>query len=318
MSPAHRSRCLAPPLRYRRAVRFRSPLVLLVLAVVAACGADGVATTDAPTAATTSPVGTSPITTSPVTTTPIGDGTAPSGDTATVITVLDGDSLRVSLAGTEQEVRLLGINAPERDECFADEARTLLGGAAGGTVTLVGGATDQFGRRLAHVYAGSTDLGGWLIAQGAAIAMSEDHDLRPDYLAAEQEAALRGVGMWAPDACGPAPDPGPFVYEIEFDAPGRDDENPNGEYVVIGNEGAAADMTGWSLRDESSAHRYRFPDGFGLDTGALVLVRSGCGADSPSELFWCADGTVWNNDGDTALLLGPDGSVVSRLRYVGD
>lgn len=292
----------------------RTRLVPLLI-LVAACGAEGVVTTAT---ATTGTVTTSPVTTSAVTTSPVGDGTAPDGDEVAVLEILDGDSLRVQTTAGEQEVRLLGINAPERDECYADQARSLLGGAAGTAVTLVGGTTDQFGRRLAHVYAGSTDLGGWMIAQGAAIAMSEDHDLLPDYLAAEQEAVLRGVGLWAPGACGAAPAEGPFVYEVEFDAPGRDDENPNGEFVVIGNQGDPVDLGGWRLRDESSTHRYTFADGFVLEAGAFVLVRSGCGTDRATEVFWCADGPVWNNDGDTALLIAPDGSFVSRLRYLGD
>ncbi|MFH1103317.1 MAG: MBL fold metallo-hydrolase, partial [Actinomycetota bacterium] len=58
--------------------------------------------------------------------------------------------------------------------------------------------------------------------------------------------------------------------------------------------------------------------GFAIDPGAFVTIRSGCGDDTTVELFWCADGPVWNNDGDTAILLDADGAFVSRLRYIGE
>lgn len=296
---------------------------LLAVLLIAACGPVGTDDTGATSPVTTSPittspVATSPITTSPVTTSPIGDGTAPPGTLATVVTVFDGDSFAVTTASGPDEVRLLGIDAPESGECFADRARDLLTSAAGNQVTLVGTDRDRYGRLLAHAYVGSTELGQWMLAQGAAIALSVEHGLRPDHLAAEQDAVVRGVGWWASDACGDLPYSGVFVYDVEFDAPGRDDENPNGEFVVIGNQGSDADLTGWRIRDESSQHRFTFPHGFILRSGDFVMVRSGCGSDGPLELYWCADGPVWNNDGDTALLLGPDGSFVSRLRYFGD
>ncbi len=37
--------------------------------------------------------------------------------------VQDGDSLRVTIDGQEERIRLIGINTPERDECFGSEAK---------------------------------------------------------------------------------------------------------------------------------------------------------------------------------------------------
>jgi hypothetical protein len=68
------------------------------------------------------------------------------------------------------------------------------------------------------------------------------------------------------------------------------------------------------LRDESSVHRYLFPDGFTLGPGARVTVRSGWGDDDGDTLHWGA-GSVWSNDGDTVLLLDAAGNVVDRRRY---
>jgi micrococcal nuclease len=288
--------------------------ILLVVFTAACSPGDGVPGTIG---GTTSPVTTVPVTTSPVTTSPIGGGTSPTGTAAIVDTVFDGDSMLVAIGGATDEVRLLGINAPEDGECFSDRARDLLGSLAIGSVTLVGEERDEYGRRLAYVYLGETNLNEQMIRSGAAIAMSTEHPMRSDFIAAEQDATLRGVGLWAPDACGPmTSDVTVSIWDVVAAAPGRDDQNPNGELVVITNSGDAVDLTGWVLRDESSVHRYLFPAGFAIDPGAFVTIRSGCGDDTTVELFWCADGPVWNNDGDTAILLDADGAFVSRLRYI--
>ncbi|HLA66716.1 MAG TPA: lamin tail domain-containing protein [Acidimicrobiia bacterium] len=291
--------------------------VLAVLLIASCAGSPGRATTASNSPGTTSEVTTSPVTTTPVTTSPIGGGTAPDGTTATVDTVFDGDSMLVTIGGVTDEVRMLGINAPENGECFADRARDLLLAMAGGEVTLIGAERDQYDRRLAYVYVGETNLNEEMIRAGGAIAMSDDHPLRSDFIAAEQDATLRGIGLWAPAACGSVTaERTVAIWTVEADAPGRDDENPNGEYVVLGNSGDTVDLTGWVLRDESSVHRYPFPDGFEIGPGAFVDIRSGCGADTPTELYWCAGGSVWNNAGDTAFLLDANGTFVSRFRYI--
>lgn len=234
--------------------------------------------------------------------------------------VLDGDSIRVELDGAAVEVRLLGINAPERGECWADEARTALDETlSDAVVAIVGSEQDQYGRLLAYVYADGANVNREMIAAGDAIAMATDHDELPDFLAAEEEAVSLERGLWSPTVCGSSGEwSGVRIWAIEPDAAGRDDRNPNGEFVAITNEGPPIDIGGWTLRDESSVHRYPFPAGFAIDTGEIITVRSGCGDDARPDLYWCADPTVWTNSGDTVLLLDAAGAVVDRERYFGD
>ena len=294
--------------------------VALLAVLVASCTTNGSAEDPGPTSpVTTSAVTTTPVTTTPVTTSPVGSGSAPEGTAATVETVADGDSMSVATDGVVDEVRLLGIAAPERGECFADRSRQLLAGMAGDAVVLVGAERDQYGRRLAYVYVGATNINEEMLRSGGAIALSADHPMRSDFIAAEQEATLSGVGLWAPDACGPGTsDTTVSIWAVEADAPGRDDENPNGEFVVIANSGPPRDLTGWTLRDESSVHRYRFPEGLVIAEGQFITIRSGCGTDTATDLYWCAGGSVWNNTGDTAILIDTGGAFVSRLRYIED
>ncbi len=262
---------------------------------------------------------------SPVDTAPTATGTvAPTGsERATVVDVVDGDSLVVDLDGRREEVRLVGINAPERDECHADEARAALEGFVGGAdVDLVSAPPqdrDRFGRLLRYVVGpGALPVNLLLVSGGHALALQEDHPELDAFLSADEGAYEARNGMWAKDACGPPGAAAIAITDLIYDAPGPDAENPSGESITIGNDGdAPVDLSGWMLRDESSVHRFRFPAGLVVGPGTVVRVVSGCDAPSPADLTWCADGAVWSNGGDTAILQTAEGSVVDRMRYDG-
>ena len=268
--------------------------------------------------ASTDPTGTS----APVASTTTGAGTtgAAPGMPAELVNIFDGDTLLVSMDGVEEEVRLLGINTPESDECFSSEAReateSLLEAAA--LSIEAAGERDQFGRLLGYAYADGSQVNLALVEGGYALALQTGHPRLSEFLAAEEGAYAAGAGLWAADACGP---PFPAVLglmDLEPDPPGPDEDDLNGEWVLLANAGAeAADLTGWVLRDESSQNRYRFPRGFLVGAGETVAVHTGCGADGPADLYWCAGNPVWNNGGDAALLLDPAGNVAAHLRYRG-
>lgn len=240
-----------------------------------------------------------------------------SRETAVLEAVLDGDSLTVRIGGKTEQLRLLGINAPERDECWADEARAALTHAvADAEIFIEGDERDQFGRRLGYLSADGIDVASLLVNDGHAIAMSSAHPRRDDYIDLEWRAFTAERGLWARDACGPPlPAHGVAVLDVEADAPGPDADNSNGEWVVIINRGDTTELTGWGLRDESSSHRYQFPDTFAIAAGAEVRILSGCGVDTSDTLHWCVDGPVWNNGGDSAMIIDPLGNVVSWFRY---
>lgn len=232
-----------------------------------------------------------------------------------VVAIVDGDSLRVDLGPVTEEVRLIGINAPEVGDCWADEATSALADLIQGSeVMLAGDERDRFGRLLGRVLTGSTEVDVEMVRSGNAIALSDGPDAAR-LITAEQEAVSASRGMWSPTACGPTGTEELVLLEVVFDPPGPDGNDLNGEYVVVGNQGGDAELTGWSLRDESSVHRFAFPDGFRLGSGETVAIRSGCGDDAPGELHWCSDDPVWNNGGDMALLLDPSGNVAARFRY---
>ena len=240
--------------------------------------------------------------------------------------VSDGDSVRATSSEGDLEIRLIGINAPERDECFGSEAgeqlETLLSGA---DVTLHPwpAELDDFGRELGFLVADGTFVNLSLVETGHVLARAQsNHAFVSDFDTAEETASANGRGLWADDACGAPVDGDLVITEVFENAPGDDRENPNGEFVIIENVGdSTVAVEGWGLRDESTRHRYIFPN-IEVDPGESMQIRTGCGNDDegsdPIELFWCdPEPPVWNNGGDLALLLDPNGAIVSEFVVVG-
>lgn len=98
------------------------------------------------------------------------------------------------------------------------------------------------------------------------------------------------------------------ISATQFDAPGDDRQNLNGEWIQITNSGQnSASMTDWSIFDDSSRQIYEFPS-FTLNPGTSVKVFTGKGSNSATELYMGRGSPIWNNDGDTATLKDAGGS----------
>lgn len=248
----------------------------------------------------------------------------PGTDRVTLASVTDGDTVRVQFVdNTIEKVRLIGINTPETGECFAAEATSAITSLlTGQTFTMTSDTSDrdQFGRLLRYLW---LDDGAFvneaLVADGFALARDypPDTEYAERLAAAQQTASIDGLGIWAPDACGPASEALLEITDIRFDAPGDDNDNLNGEWVNIRNRDTSAmTMTAWVLKDESATHRYTFPSGYTLRAGSTVTVFTGCGTNSSRNLYWCnGRGAVWNNSGDTGFLLDPSGNLVDQYGY---
>lgn len=235
---------------------------------------------------------------------------------ASIVRVVDGDSLVAIIDGVETEVRLEGINAPERDECLGNASRDRLEEVLdSGPVQIAGTEFDQFDRLLGVVTAGGLPVNVTQVADGLAIPLSAESPIDGLILAAEERARASSVGIWNPESCGSGPISEIVIIGVEADPPGRDEEALDDERVVIRNRSdAVQDLTGWVLRDESTANRFEFPSGTTLAPGAEIEIVVGC-TPAPDRLTWCNDRPVWNNGGDTALLVDPEGRIVDLHRY---
>ena len=120
-----------------------------------------------------------------------------------MLSVGDGDTIRVSSpSGTgKTTVRLACIDAPETSQApYGNDARQALQGelAIGAEVLLRTKATDRYGRTVAEVLKGTTNINQALVATGAAFVYwqyIEGCD-RETYSRLENEARLKSLGVW--------------------------------------------------------------------------------------------------------------------------
>ena len=240
-------------------------------------------------------------------------------ETATVLDVVDGDTVQVLLSGSAEDVRLIGLNTPERNECHADEATTALREmVSSGHLRLATAGPDdrdRFGRLLRYLYVDETLVNLAMVELGHGLATADTHPRREDFRAAGDEAWEARLGMWGEQACGTASATTVEIDAVQADPPGDDTARPNKEVVVLRNTGSTTtDLSGWRIRDESSSHRYVVAEGTLLAANARLTLHSGCGSNTSTDVYWC-EGPVWSNGGDTVILQTATGTVVDRWRY---
>lgn len=119
---------------------------------------------------------------------------------ATVVDVVDGDTIDMIIGGVEERVRLYGVDTPERgDQCFFEAAARTEVLTRGGVLLEPGPrARDRYGRLLAYVYTpDAVSVDAQLIAEGLGTAWREDGQHRDAFVAIEGSARSAGVGcLW--------------------------------------------------------------------------------------------------------------------------
>ncbi|MBN1570722.1 MAG: thermonuclease family protein [Acidobacteria bacterium] len=111
--------------------------------------------------------------------------------------VLDGDTIDVSRNGNTMRVRLEGIDCPEKDQPFAEQAKAFTSNLISGkTVTVIEKEKDEYGRTVARIFADGRDVSVELLKAGLGTHYKKYNS---DWLLAalEEEAKANRVGMWA-------------------------------------------------------------------------------------------------------------------------
>jgi hypothetical protein len=102
------------------------------------------------------------------------------------------------------------------------------------------------------------------------------------------------------------------VNATQFDAPGDDSQNLNGELIRLTNRGEGfVLLAGWTLSDTTGLHPYVFP-AFVFTPGSSVTVYSGKGTMNDTALFMGLDEPLWGNTGDMALLKDGSGNIIDQ------
>lgn len=114
-----------------------------------------------------------------------------------LVRIVDGDTLIVRIQGADLRARLVGIDAPESDQPFGDNARKELASLIGEQqCVLVYDEGDVYGRLVAHLWIGDMYVNAEMVKRGMAWF---DSASAPDNLlvANEEEAREAKRGLWA-------------------------------------------------------------------------------------------------------------------------
>ena len=144
---------------------------------------------------------------------PPADDGLPAG-TARIVSIVDGDTVVIDLDGSDERVRLIGIDTPETVhptrpvECYGAESTDRITELVppGSVVRLERDVEwrDHFGRLLLYLFRADDDLfvNEALVAEGYAATWHIDPNgaYRSVLGAAEQDARAAGRGLWS--ACG--------------------------------------------------------------------------------------------------------------------
>jgi micrococcal nuclease len=118
---------------------------------------------------------------------------------ATVLKVIDGDSLLLTAGGRNVEVRLYGIDAPEYNQPYAEEAKIYVKQWIGWQrVTVQPEYADSYGRTVAVVVKGGQVLNRDLVEVGLAWVYPRycRKDVCSMWKEKENAAHIRKIGLW--------------------------------------------------------------------------------------------------------------------------
>lgn len=128
----------------------------------------------------------------------VPDFNAQTWESVRVARVIDGDTVDLD---SGERLRLIGIDAPERGACYADESAEVLATFVSGKgLRFEPGVNerDRYGRRLGYLYDGSFFINALLVQRGAAVAKAYPPDTLYATALTEFEKSARSAnrGLW--------------------------------------------------------------------------------------------------------------------------
>jgi micrococcal nuclease len=132
-----------------------------------------------------------------------------------VTKVTDGDTLHIDMDGTDEKIRLIGINTPETVDprttvqCFGKEASSRMKELADGKLVRLEydesqDERDAYGRLLAYVYLEDGQmLNRKMVAEGYAYEYTymKPYRYQAEFREAQNIARTSGRGLWNQDTC---------------------------------------------------------------------------------------------------------------------
>jgi endonuclease YncB( thermonuclease family) len=120
-----------------------------------------------------------------------------------------GDTLNVVIAGTPEQVRLIGLDTPDLGECFVNEGQVFTRDVIGELFVLLEtdpkmnkDDTNDDGQLLRHVWLPNGQfLALELLQKGYAYNEASTHTYQQQFAQAEKDAKDEQAGLWSTETC---------------------------------------------------------------------------------------------------------------------
>ncbi|MFM7139392.1 MAG: lamin tail domain-containing protein [Actinomycetes bacterium] len=258
-------------------------------------------------------------------------------DLARVISVEDGDTIKVRLEKDKsvRNIRLIGIQAFEGKTdknlaaaCGAKQAtkelKRLLKKGNWVQLRSVKSDSKNRGRLFRSVFKAdkngnyTINIQTELLRNGFVLWLPDKVENANNEInrLAMQEAIDNRKNIWSGKLCKKSKIQNILLgLAINHDAPGDDNFNVNGEYVLIENGSSiAVNLEGWTLRD-TSQRSFKFPKNTIIQPGQRITVKAGVGDNTSTEFFMNSPTPMFENIdklngvGDGAYLLDEYGNL---------
>lgn len=226
--------------------------------------------------------------------------------------VIDGDTIVIE--GGER-VRLLGIDTPEKGQHFFEDSTDFVKDLIEGKRIQLEKDTsekDKYERLLRYVYVGDVFVNIELIKNSYATALIYPPDNKHEELFLQEEAKARqqGGGIWS----FPQGDYCLSIFYFHYNAKGNDNKNLNDEYIIFRNKCFhPLSLKGWTLQDKINT-TFLFPD-IAIENKTFLTLHTGEGENNNTDLFWGKTRAVWNNKGDTLMMLNTERQLMLNHSY---
>ena len=223
---------------------------------------------------------------------------AKNSDVKIVERIIDGDTIVV---WNNTHVRLLGINTPEKNELYHDEAMNFLSSLISNkTITLEYGKEkkDLYGRTLAYIILNGKNINIEQVRNGFANFYIYSND---EYTSGLKEAWGECLAN-GKNLCEKSKNKCAECIEL------KDLNVKEQEVIFYNNCSFECDLTSWKIKDEG---RKNFIFGtFILGSNDEVSVIVGNKTDTKNSLYWKGYDYVWTQSGDTLFLRDKTGRLV--------
>ena len=207
---------------------------------------------------------------------------------AMVNKTIDGDTIKTDLG----EVRLLGINTPEKKERLYEEAKNFTSQLENKEVILIktNEDKDKYGRLLRYVEYNDKIINEEILKNGLATLYYYDYDSYYEKLKkAEEQSRNNKLGLWQESQ---------NICKSCIKLKELNNIDP-GEYVILKNEcDFSCNLTNWEIKDDANH-----------------LKKLNFSLSSKEEIKITYSQTTWNDDKDTFYLRDEQGYLVLFYRY---